>query len=162
MDEAKPTVWTDSTCISHISMYIHKPRIVWKPVPGNEFHPLYSKTCSFQSSCERTRTKLKLMPAADVHKLASSVLPPIKTGEEVHHATSKASPSDCRVKNSDINIWKWVLYVQHTEQFVVWSKPPFLFLRSSGVVSMCSIWFNVAQRGITFTEGISVLVSFLE
>lgn len=52
-----------------------------KPVLANEFHPLTPKICSFQGSCERTRTESKLMPAADVHKLASFAPPRIKTGK---------------------------------------------------------------------------------
>jgi hypothetical protein len=40
---------------------------------------LFTKTCLFQGSCERTRAEVKLMPAADVHKLGSIALHSVKT-----------------------------------------------------------------------------------
>jgi hypothetical protein len=40
------------------------------------------------------------MPAADVHKLASFILPPIKSGEGVHDVASKASPATAKKKTA--------------------------------------------------------------
>jgi hypothetical protein len=78
---------------------------------------LCSKTCSFQGSCERTRAKVKLMPAADVHKLGSTALPSIKTEKTCIMPPRTPVPAIAQGNTqAEIRMSKLILYVGPTGQ----------------------------------------------
>jgi hypothetical protein len=76
---------------------------------------LLSKTCSFQGSFEGTRAEVKLMPAADVHKLGSIALPPIKTQKTCITPPLTPVPTIAQDNTgTEIRISKIILYAGHT------------------------------------------------
>ena len=78
---------------------------------------LLSKTCSFQGSFEGTRAEVKLMSAADVHKLESIALPPIKTRKT--YITPARTPVLTIAQDNtgtEIRISRIILYAGHTSQ----------------------------------------------
>jgi len=81
---------------------------------------LLSKTCSFQGSFEGTRAEVKLMPAADVHKLGSIALPPLKTQKTCITPPLTPVPTIAQDNTgTEIRISRIILYAGHTGQLSV-------------------------------------------
>ena len=76
---------------------------------------LLSKTCSFQASFEGTRAEVKLMPAADVHKLESIALPPIKT-QKTHITPPRTSVPTIAQDNTGTGIGIYrIIFILNTQ-----------------------------------------------